>query len=291
MGYNFTDMIFILLTILFSSAIFVVFKLFTRFKIDNFQALTINYLAASIFGISILGSQFNYEVIITKSWLPFSVFIGFIFIFTFILFALSSQKAGVAITAVFSKMSVVIPVIAGIFLYSETLNLFIIFGIISTFVAFILIFYKKGKNKIQISIIILPIIIFFANGLIDTLLKYVEHHHILKDYTIFITMIFITAFLIGAIISIYKYFKTKQGFTIQSIVGGTFLGILNYATTYFMLLAMNQFQSNVLFPIQNVGIVMLSALLGLILFREKLSLINWIGILTAIFSIGLITLA
>ena len=213
-------MIFISLTILFSSLIFVAFKLFPRFKIDNFQALTINYLAASIIGIIILGSQFNYEVITSKSWLPFSAFFGFVFIFTFILFALSSQKAGVAITAVFSKMSVIIPVIAGIFLYSEKLNLLIILGIIFTFSAFILIFYKKGNNKIQISIIILPIIIFFANGLIDTLLKYVEHHHIAGDYTLFLTMIFITALTIGLIISIYRYFKTKQAFTIQSILGG-----------------------------------------------------------------------
>ncbi|PKP35012.1 MAG: hypothetical protein CVU00_04240 [Bacteroidetes bacterium HGW-Bacteroidetes-17] len=284
-------MIFILLTILFSSLIFVAFKLFPRFKIDNFQALTINYLAASIIGVIILGSQFNYEVISSKTWLPFSTFIGFVFIFTFILFALSSQKAGVAITAVFSKMSVIIPVIAGIFLYAEKLNFLIISGIISTFSAFILIFYKKGKNKIQLSIIILPIIIFFANGLIDTLLKYVEHHHITEDYTLFLTMIFITALIIGSIISIYRYLNTKQAFTIQSIIGGAILGTLNYSTTYFMLLAMNLFQSNVLFPIQNVGIVMLSALLGVFFFHEKLSLINWIGISLSILAILLIALA
>lgn len=284
-------MIFILLTILFSSLIFVAFKLFPRFKIDNFQALTINYLTASIIGIIILGSKFNYDVISSKTWLPFSTFIGFVFIFTFILFALSSQKAGVAITAVFSKMSVIIPVIAGIFLYSEKLNLLIILGIISTFSAFILIFYKKGKNKIQISIIILPIIIFFANGLIDTLLKYVEHHHIAGDYTLFLTMIFITSLIIGSIISIFRYFKAKQSFTVQTIIGGTILGLFNYSTTYFMLMAMNRYQSNVLFPVQNVGIVMLSALFGLILFKEKLSKTNWIGIGMAVLSIGLIAFA
>lgn len=284
-------MIFIFLTILFSSLIFVAFKLFPRFKIDNFQALTINYLAASTIGIIILGSEFNYEIIITKSWLPFSLFIGFVFIFTFILFALSSQKAGVAITAVFSKMSVIIPVIAGIFLYAEKLNALIVLGIISTFSAFILIFYKRGKNKIKISIIILPIIIFFANGLIDTLLKYVEHHHIAGDYTLFLTMIFITALIIGSIISIFRYFKTKQSFTVQSIIGGTILGLFNYSTTYFMLLAMNLFESNVLFPLQNVGIVMLSALLGIFFFSEKLSLTNWIGIFLSILAILLIAFA
>ncbi len=136
-------MINIALVILISTLIFVTFKFFTRFNVDNFQAITINYLVASIFGILIVGSQFQYENIIEKAWLVHAGFIGLIFIITFVLFALSSQKAGVAITAVFSKMSVVIPVIAGIFLYNETLNLLKILGIISTLLAFVLIFYKK----------------------------------------------------------------------------------------------------------------------------------------------------
>ncbi len=284
-------MIYILSVVFLSSSIFVAFKLFTRFKIDNFQAITINYFIASTLGILIAGSQFNYSEIINKTWLPYAALIGFVFIFTFVLFALSSQKAGVAITAVFSKMSVVIPVIAGIFLYAETLNTLKILGIIATLAAFILIFYKKEKSKIKLAVIILPIIIFFANGFIDTALKFIEFNHISGDYTLFLTIIFITAFIISIIISILKYVKTRKPFTIQTIIGGAILGLLNYSTTYFMLLAMGLFQSNVLFPVQNVGIVMLSALFGLFLFKEKLSMINWIGIFLSIMAILLIAFA
>lgn len=281
----------IALVILISSLIFVTFKLFNRYQIDNFQAITVNYVVASILGFIIAGSQFNYSSIIEKSWFVYAIIIGFIFIFTFLLFALSSQKAGVAITAVFSKMSVIIPVIAGTLLFSETLNLLKILGIVFTLAAFILIFYKKEKNKIQLSIIILPILIFFANGFIDTFLKYVEFNHIAGDYTLFLTTGFMTACIIGVIISAFKYFKTKKKFSKPTILGGVILGILNYTTTYFLFLAMSQFQSNVLFPITNIGIVMLSALFGLILFREKLSKTNWAGILLSILAILMIAFA
>lgn len=284
-------MINIALVVLFSSLIFVIFKFFDRYKIDNFQAISINYLVASISGILIVGSEFQYDIIIQKPWIAHAAFIGFIFIITFVLFALSSQKAGVAITAVFSKMSVVIPVIAGIFLYNESINLLKILGIISTFAAFILIFYKKEKSKIIWALIFLPIIIFFANGLIDTSLKYIEFNLINDDYTLFLTMIFLIAFIMSFIISIVIYLRTKKSFSIQTLIGGSILGLLNYATTYFMLMAMNQFQSNVLFPVQNVGIVMMSALFGLVLFREKLSKTNWIGILLSILAILLIAFA
>lgn len=284
-------MLHILAVVFLSSAIFVAFKLFIRFKIDNFQAITVNYLVASILGILIAGGQFNYSEIITKPWLPYAVLIGFVFVFTFVLFALSSQKAGVAITAVFSKMSVVIPVISGIFLYAETLNALKILGIVSTLAAFVLIFYKKEKSKIKLAIIILPIIIFFANGFIDTALKFIEFNHISGDYTLFLTIIFITSFIFGFILSVFKYFKTRKTISHQTIIGGAVLGLLNYSTTYYMLLAMSLFQSNVLFPIQNVGIVMLSALFGFFLFREKLSLINWAGIFLSIAAILVIAFA
>ena len=212
-----------------------------------------------------------------------------IFISTFLLFALSSQKAGVAITAVFSKMSVIIPVIVGIFLYSESLNLLKVLGIISTFAAFILVFYKKEKKKVKFSIIIFPILIFFSNGIIDSTLKYIEFNLIDNDYTQFLTSVFISAFILCSLVLAFKYLKSKKSFSLATIIGGILLGILNYATTYFMLLAMSRFESNVLFPIQNVGIVMVSALFGLFLFREKLSTMNWIGILLSILAIMLIT--
>lgn len=281
-------MLFILSIVLLSSAIFVAFKLFIRYKIDNFQAITVNYLIASIFGILITGNQFNYSEIVSKAWLPYAALIGFIFIFTFVLFAFSSQKAGVAITAVFSKMSVVIPVIAGVFLYAETLNALKVLGIVSSLAAFVLIFYKKDKSRIKLAVIILPIIIFFANGFIDTLLKYVEFNYISNDYSLFLTIIFIISLFFGIIISVYRYTKSRKAISLQTIIGGSILGLLNYGTTYFMLKAMSLYQSNVLFPVQNVGIVMLSALFGLFLFREKLNPINWAGIFLSILAILLI---
>ena len=284
-------MIYIASVILISSLIFVTFKFFDKYKVENFQAITINYLIASICGLLIAPiTDFQVEIL-DKPWFYYAIGIGIIFIATFLLFALSSQKAGVAITAVFSKMSVIIPVIMGIFLYSESLNLLKIAGIIFTFAAFFLVFYKKESSKIQWAVIILPILIFFGNGFIDTMLKYIEYHFIKNDINFFLTVIFITAFISGFIVLLGKFAKTRKMFTLNTFIGGTVLGLLNYATTYFMIMAMSKFESNVLFPIQNVGIVMVSALFGLILFREKLSLINWIGIFAAISAILLIAIA
>ncbi|MDG1658691.1 MAG: EamA/RhaT family transporter, partial [Crocinitomicaceae bacterium] len=44
-------MIALLLSVLSSSLIFVIFKLFARFKIDTFQAIVVNYFMAFIIGV------------------------------------------------------------------------------------------------------------------------------------------------------------------------------------------------------------------------------------------------
>jgi len=284
-------MTYIVLIIFISSAIFVTFKLFDRYRIDNFNAITINYLVGSGFGLMISDTHYDLNILFDKTWLPFAVILGILFIITFVLFALSSQKAGVAITAVFSKMSVMIPVVAGIFLYSEKLNMLKIAGIFFTLAAFILILYKKEKSKYSLSILLLPVLIFIFNGIIDSTLKYTEYNHISNDYIFFLTTIFITSFIVGIFISVIKYFNKKEALSIRTIIGGTILGLLNFSTTYFMLKAMNLFQSNVLFPVQNVGIVMVSAIFGLVLFREKLSITNWAGIALSILAISLIAFA
>lgn len=50
-------------------------------------------------------------------------------------------------------------------------------------------------------------------------------------------------------------------------------------------------ESSVVFSINNVAIVMLTTLLGILLFQEKLQTKNWTGVFLAIVSILLISLS
>jgi len=74
-------------------------------------------------------------------------------------------------------------------------------------------------------------------------------------------------------------------------LGGFLLGIPNYFSIYFFILALriDGLDSSSIFIINNVSIVLLSTLLGIVCFKEKISPKNWIGIGIAILSILLIT--
>jgi uncharacterized membrane protein len=68
------------------------------------------------------------------------------------------------------------------------------------------------------------------------------------------------------------------------------LGIFNYFSIYFLLRALqNDFiNSSSIFTINNVAIVLLSTIFGILFFKETLSKKNWFGIGLAVISIILV---
>jgi drug/metabolite transporter (DMT)-like permease len=134
------------------------------------------------------------------------------------------------------------------------------------------------------------VLLFIGNGINDTIMKYTEHHFIenSNELTLFLALIFLTSLIMGSIISTARFIQNKHLINFKTIIAGTILGLLNFGSTFYILKSMGVYESAVVFPVANAGIVSLSALTGYILFREKLSRMNWAGILLAILAILLI---
>jgi drug/metabolite transporter (DMT)-like permease len=108
---------------------------------------------------------------------------------------------------------------------------------------------------------------------------------------LFLVIVFITAFLIGLTILLASIIKGKVKFSVKNILAGIILGLLNYGSTYYMIMSMATFDSAVVFPVVNVGIVGLSTLIGFFAFKEHLSWVKWLGILLSLTAILLIAYA
>lgn len=282
----------LLLAIFFSSCIIVTFRLFSKLRIDNLQAITANYLIAAILSFLTWQGDFSFAELPNRSWFPLSMVNGVFFILVFFVFARSAQKAGVAITAVASKMSVIIPVGIGFMIYGDQISLLKIAGIITAFPAFYLIFKKENKplepNK---KYILLPIILFLGTGTNDSVMKHAQKFHVGDEYLLFLGVVFTFSLFIGMGFLIHKIRKTRQPVTIRNILAGFLLGFFNFSSTYFFLMGLSVFESSVFFPIFNVSIVSMGALIGLIIFKEKLWWKNWLGIILAIITILFIAMA
>lgn len=286
---------FLLLSILCSTVIFIIFKCFGLFKINTLQALVVNYITASIFGFLNYSEPISVKEITSSKWFIGAIILGILFISIFNVMALTAQKNGLSVASVASKMSVIIPVVFGLFVYNETLNLQKGAGIILALVAVFLASVKaKDKEDFQLKNLTLPLILFLGSGVIDTSISYVETTYLADNgIPVFSATVFVFAAITGILLLVYKSFNNKIELSYKPVVGGVILGIVNYYSIYTVLKALNveNFESSTIFTVNNVAIVMLSTLVGLLLFKEKLLVKNWIGIAVAIVSIILVTFA
>lgn len=288
-------MIFLLLSILSSSVIFVIFKLFDRYGVNTLQAIIANYFIACSVGLIIDDQPLEITRIPTEQWFPGTLVLGVLFISVFYLAALTTQRSGLSVVSVATKMSVAIPVFFGIFLYRESTEIIKLTGIVLALIAVYLTSIKRSEGiAIKKKNLIFPLLVFFGSGIIDTTLKYLETSYVAEiDVALFSSTIFAAAGTIGVGILIIQAIRGSLKITIKNIVGGVALGIPNFFSIYFLVMALRTegYDSSTIFPINNVAIVMVSTFLGILLFGEKLIPKNWLGILFAVVSIVLIALA
>ena len=258
------------------------------------HAIVMNYITACFCGIIFQENVISFSEITQFAWFPFALCLGVLFITVFNLMAITTQRSGLSVVSVATKMSVVIPILFGLIYYKESLGIFKIMGIILALIAVYLASIKTNDGlKIKPSNIIFPVLVFLGSGIIDTTIKYLEDEFIAKNDTpIFSATIYGMAALIGVFFLIFQTIKGKFQFHYKNILAGIALGIPNYFSVYFLVQTLRSdiFDSSGIFTVNNVAIVMVSTLLGILLFKEKLLLKNWIGIGLAIISILLITI-
>jgi len=286
-------LIYLVLSVLASSLIFIIFKLFAKYNIDTLQAIIINYVVACISGVVAYSQPVKAEKLIQEGWFYGALALGVIFISTFYLMALTTQRNGLSVAAVATKMSLAIPIIFGIIMYKENTGIIKMTGIIMALVAVYLTSVKTGEGiSLTKKNLIFPILVFIGSGIIDTSLKYFETHHVAKnDVAIFSASIFGFAAIIGLFILIFKRIMGRLKISLKNIIAGIILGVPNYYSIYFLIKALRHenIESSTIFTINNVAVLLVSTLAGILFFSEKLSLKNWIGIVLAIFSIVLVT--
>lgn len=288
-------MIYLILSIAASSLIFIIFKLFAKYQVDTLQAIIVNYVVACISGLIAYSEPIQIAQITKHGWFYGTMILGVIFISVFNLMAITTQKNGLSVAAVATKMSVAIPIVFGIFMYKESTGILKIVGIIIALLAVYLTSMKdSGGISIKKENLIFPLLVFVGSGIIDTSLKYLETHYVAKaDVPIFSASIFGFAAIIGILIIIYKALNKTLTLSFKNIIAGICLGVPNYFSIYFLIKALrhNGIDSSSVFTINNVAILLVSTIAGILLFKEKLILKNWIGITLAIISIILVALS
>ncbi|MEN8247461.1 MAG: hypothetical protein ABFS32_00890 [Bacteroidota bacterium] len=286
-------MVYLALAIVLNTLIFALFKIFGLRNVNTFHAIVANYFVCVITGTLFAGYENVLNQPSNAKWIYIALGLGAVFIVVFYLMALTAQRFSMAAASIASKMAFVIPVLFSLYVlkvesHFEWYNfLGVGLALVATYMSSM---PGKGqviaKNKI---LWLLPALVFIGNGIVDTTINY-TNLNFLDETTasVFPVYVFLSAAVIGGLI----LFLGGKRISLKSIIGGIVLGIANYFTVYAFLLALGQLNNNgaLVFPIFNTGIVVLSALAGIIIFREKLTVFNKIGIVIAVLAIIIVML-
>lgn len=274
-------MTYLLLSILASVALFILFRWFGANGTNTRHAIMVNYATASATGLIVFQPTRTW---FTEPWFPFAAALGMFFYLIFRIMARTTQENGVAVASVVNKMSVIIPVLVGLLYFREEFNTWKIAGIAAGMAAVVLSTHGSASRGSWHW----PLILFLGSGIIDTSLKLFQAGPVNDAaFPMLCSTLFGFAFLTALG---HHLFTPDKKISQRSILGGLLLGVVNFGTVYFILKALSLpgWESSVVYPINNVGVVALSTLAAAIIFREKPNTTGYISLALAALAILLL---
>jgi drug/metabolite transporter (DMT)-like permease len=290
-------MIDLIMAVLCTVALILLFKVFDRFKINTLQAIAVNYWTAAICGMAFLGNMglvFD-STHVSQPWFIVAAILGMSFFIVFNLTGQTTIKYGVSTASIAMKLGLVIPVMLAFIVYKEPVTTLKVIGIILALGAVVLssIKQEEGGGK-GVTLALLPLLVFFGSGGCDSGVQYANKQFFLNGgEEAFVIFIFVFAAITGTSVVLYNIIVNKHKVELKNIVGGIALGIPNYFSLYFIMKAMvsSGLNSSTLFPVNNISTVAVATIFSVVLFKEKLSKLNLVGLGLGILSIVFIIMS
>lgn len=283
-------MIYLILSILCSVTVGVLLKLAKRYQISIVQAITWNYLFA--IGLSVFFFRPAAADLTIHALSPVHLSLGFLLPAIFVFLALSVEKTGLARTDIAQRLSLFISLTVAWFIFKDSYSTLKFWGIGIGFAAIIFTLYRQSAVQVSAANWIYPLLVFIGFGIIDVCFKLISQQAVLP-YTTSLFLIFCLAFCFSGIYLGYLVLKQRTRLQVINFICGGILGFFNFGNILFYLKAHRAMAENpsTVFAAMNIGVIICGSLIGIILFKEKLSRWNYFGLALALISIIFITLA
>lgn len=287
-------MSYLIITVLLNALISVLFKYFARYKVDELQAIVVNYWVCVLTGSIFIGYFPLGTGSITQSWSLPALIMGAGFIGVFSLFAWLTKTEGITTATVANKLSLAVPVIFSVLLYHEPLSVWHIAGILLAFPAVYLAASGTPVKPAGHHHLFWSALLFAGSGLLDTGMQYVQHQFLATDeaQAVFSVHLFAVAGCIGILVQGWRLFRGQSVWSWRSVCGGVLLGVPNFFSIYCFIRMLHSgfLQSTVAIPLNNICILLLSVLCAVVLFREPFPVRRIWGVLLSVLVILLLSL-
>ncbi|GAA0247061.1 EamA/RhaT family transporter [Rhodanobacter caeni] len=287
-------MIDVFLAIACSVLVSALLKLARRFAVDVGQAIAWNYAVASVLVALVLQPD---AAALRHGEVPWLALVGLGLLLPTIFLALgaSVRHAGIVRSDAAQRLSLLLSLPAAFVLFGESLRPAAAVGIVLGLLALAAMLWRPASPSSRPAPTdaarwLYPLLVLAGFGIIDILFKRVAQAGV--PLATSLQAMFALALPVAFALALWRRRQGGARFTARSLLGGVLLGLFNFGNILFYLRghrAMPQHPA-VVFASMNIGVVALGALVGMALFRERLSRLNLAGVLLAALAIGCIAL-
>jgi len=264
---------FLALAVIFSSGVAMTMKVANSNGLTLGQFLAVNYIVCLL----ALLAWSSWQSPIRNSTFIWSlgIFVGVMYVLSLLLFNQAITIAGLALSTTLMRLSSALPTLGSLVLFSEQANLYQILGLILAFSCLPLAskeplrFGQAGKDIWKG--MLWGMLLFAVYGLTDFTFKIQAEIEPLTNPSSFMATIFGTALLL----TLPQLFKGPRP-TKQCLFWGVVLGITNVLTTYLWIRTLTYLPGSVAYPSLGLGVIALTTLASLLIWREKLRPSNFV---------------
>ncbi|MCC2594844.1 EamA/RhaT family transporter [Pusillimonas sp. MFBS29] len=273
----------LIISIACSVAVSILLKVARRKDIQIDQAIAVNYVVAAGLCLFILQPEPSTLLNPATPWWIL-VTLGVLLPTIFLAMAAAVRHAGIVLSDAAQRLSLFIPLIASFLLFGEALSGSKLTGIAVALTALVCLLIRpqtqQGSGETLKSALYL-LAVWLGYGTIDILFKQMA-----KSGAVFSSSLLASFTLAGILIFAYLIIR-RSVWKRRNVLAGVLLGLLNFSNIYFYIRAHQVFPENptLVFSAMNIGVISLGTLVGAGFFKEKLSLINVLGIVLAISAI------
>lgn len=284
-------MLYVFLAASCSVLVSVLLKLARRHAIDVAQAIGWNYLAASLLCALLFKPSL---ASLQQPGTPWPSLLGLAVVLPslFMVLAASVRRAGIVLTDIAQRLSLLLSLLAAFVIFGETANAQKLIGLALGLLAVVGILLRPQQATQDDGRAWPALLTVWAGfALVDVMLKHIAAAG--TPFTASLQLSFGLAFVGMALWLVLRALRGGGRLTLRNAGAGLLLGTVNFANILFYVQAHRALpgQPAVVFATMNIGVVVLGTLAGVAVFRERLSPLNRLAIVGAILAIGVIASA
>lgn len=260
-------MIYLLLAIASSAMVSICMRLSEKYIRNEMGMFMANYAICILLSFLFMNKEINY--LAGNGVIPMfglGVVSGILYLAGFIFLKFNMKHNGIVMAATFMKLGVLIPTVMAVIVFGETPKWTQILGICLSLIAIVIIHFEKdalqkSNNKIWL------ILLLVLSGITDSMANIYDKvgSAELKDGYLFIT--FFVAFLMAVFLTLAGKAKVSK----NDLLFGMLIGIPNYFSARFLLLALGSVDAVLAYPMYSVATMITITLVGIFAFHEAAS--------------------